>query len=200
MGSEMHIGRLEEGLFADITIFDGPGRDPYRSVIEADVDEVVLVLRAADPLYGDKALIEALVPAAEIDGCEEFDVCGIDRRVCLQRDANLTLAQLMGETANPYPLFFCDEPPLNEPTCHPSRPGEFTGIPSEDDSVGDGIPDDEDLCSRVFTPLRPLDDGVQADWDGDGVGDFCDPCPYNPDLTCVWIDPSDFTGDGFSNE
>jgi hypothetical protein len=62
----------------------------------------------------------------------------------------------------------------------PARPGEYDGIPRDDDADGDGIADESDVCPHVFDPPRPLDDGAQADADADGLGDACDPCPLDP--------------------
>jgi large repetitive protein len=200
MGAADQIGRLQTGYFADVAIFDGPGKSPYRTVIEAGVEDVVLVLRAGEPLHGDAELVEALVPADEVEGCEYYELCGTWRRICLMRDAGVTLAELRSVRADAYPLYFCGQTPANEPTCLPSRPGEFDGVPTDEDSSGDGIPDAEDACPGIFSPLRPLDEGVQADHDGDGIGDFCDPCPFDPDGSCASIDLDDFSGDGWAND
>jgi hypothetical protein len=50
---------------------------------------------------------------------------------------------------------------------------------------GDGVVDQDDNCPRIFNPVLPLDGFYathpeacqQADYDGDGVGDACDPDP-----------------------
>ena len=57
---------------------------------------------------------------------------------------------------------------------------------------GDGIMDNKDNCKKVFNPIRPMDGGVQADTDGDGIGDACDKCPLKADSHCTTIDP--YTG------
>ena len=40
-----------------------------------------------------------------------------------------------------------------------------------------------DNCPHVFNPIRPMDNGKQADADGDGVGDACDVCPLDADTS-----------------
>lgn len=192
MGLDDLLGSLKPGLLADIAIFDTHGAADERAVLDAGVRDVVLVLRAGVPLYGDADLVAGL-PGGET-GCEVLDVCGIARRVCAQRETGQTVAAL--KPASAYPLFFCDAPD-SEPSCVPFRPGEYDGIPAEDDLDGDGVPNAVDDCPRVFDPPRPVDHGKQADADGDGVGDACDPCPLVAFATeCAAPDPNDPDGDG----
>jgi hypothetical protein len=40
-----------------------------------------------------------------------------------------------------------------------------------------------DLCPSVFSAVRPMDNGMQPDTDGDGLGDACDPCPLQANVT-----------------
>ena len=169
------IGALRPGHFADVAIFDAAGHHDHAAVIHAGVAQVALVLRGGKALHGDEALVTAL---ADPEGCEPLNVCGRQKRICLQRETGFSLATLqaalsVGET---YPLFFCGVPD-NEPTCVPSRPGSYDGSTSASDGDGDGIPDASDNCPTVFNPPRPLDGASQADHDGDGLGDSCDPCP-----------------------
>lgn len=199
MGAENQIGLLMKGFIADITIFDGSSRQPYRAVIDAETADVSLVLRGGAPLYGDANIVEALVPAGEINGCEEINVCGAERRLCVKRDAGKTLGEIKGAVhQNAYALFFCGEPD-NEPSCVPYRKNEYTGVSNMTDSDGDGIPDEVDNCPFVFNPARPMDAGKQADTDGDGIGDACDPCPFDVGTQCDAIDPNDIDGDGVAN-
>jgi large repetitive protein len=196
--SEDHLGVLVPGRRADLAIFDQSTRSGYRAIIDATPRDVVLVTRNAKPLYGDEALIEAL---GGLDGCEPIDVCGQVRRLCVERDTGSTLADLRAAIRpDAYDLFFCGDPP-NEPSCVPERPGEFTGMSMADDRDGDGINDMRDLCPNVFDAVRPLDDGSQADVDGDRAGDACDVCPLAPNaMSCPAPSPSDRDGDMVPNE
>ena len=63
-----------------------------------------------------------------------------------------------------------------------------------------GIANDMDNCPGSFNPIRPLDNGMQADADMDGEGDVCDVCPLNADTdVCTAPDPTDRDGDGVTN-
>jgi cytosine/adenosine deaminase-related metal-dependent hydrolase len=158
-------------------------------------------------LYGDAAVMTALPPtlhdlAAPSSGvfaplCQSLDVCGRAKRICPLRETwwlplhdpsfgqRLSLGALQAANAGSYPLFSCGAP-AGEPTCAPSRPGEYplTGTAARDRD-GDGIPDISDDCVKVFNPIRPMDGGLRADTDHDGKGDACDRCPVDPDDDCV---------------
>jgi cytosine/adenosine deaminase-related metal-dependent hydrolase len=191
------IGALEVGRIADIAVFDGSSGATFRAVVEAGVEDVVLVLRGGLPIAGDAALVQA-IPGG--DGCEvlPYDVCGTEKAVCLE-DVGATFADLEAENGGSYPLFFCDEP-AGEPSCEPFRLDEYDGV-GPDDVDGDGVEDGQDLCPSVFNPIRPLDDGAQADFDGDGLGDVCDPCPTAlAERDCPAIDAGDLDGDGIGAE
>ncbi|HEU4412267.1 MAG TPA: amidohydrolase family protein, partial [Polyangiaceae bacterium] len=190
--SDDKLGSLKVGLFGDVAVWSGAAKaDPYEAVVKASVQDVALVLRAGLALYGEPEAVDALSPGAGA-GCElvseggtggAVDVCGAARKVCAQREFGKDIAALQASMGTGfgglYPLFFCEQTKAGEPSCVPSRPGEFTGVPSADDGDGDGIANAQDLCPTVFSPARPMDGGQQADGDGDGVGDACDPCPFN---------------------
>jgi hypothetical protein len=157
-------------------------------VVEAEPADVALVLRGGRVLYGDAALVQA-IPAS--GACDELEVCTVAKRACLQAEIGESLANLRTAVgAAIYPLFDCDEPD-DEPTCVPSRQGTesvegstlYTGQPTAGDADGDGIDDWLDDCPQVFNPIRPVDEGVQADADSDAVGDACDVCPLDADST-----------------
>ena len=191
------IGVLDTGRFADISIFAGHGKDPYRAVIEAEPKDVSLVMRGGKVLYGDDATVGALAMQ-----CDAVDVCGKAKQVCVMTELNKTYGGLKTDAKNIYPAFACGVPD-NEPSCAPARPTSvagstvYTGVTSATDSDGDGVPDATDNCPTVFNPIRPLDGGKQADYDKDGVGDACDPCPLDANTTTC--KPVDRDGDGVAD-
>nr|HEX4314614.1 lamin tail domain-containing protein [Kofleriaceae bacterium] len=197
------IGLLAPGHFADITIFNGHGKNGFRSVIDAAPQDVVLVMRAGKPLYGDDNILTGMSAAS----CDQLDVCGTSKQVCLQSEIGMSLAQLTTAAGSGiYPTFECGATPDNEPTCTPQRPTSVAGSSLYDgtfpagDMDGDGVPDATDNCPTVFNPIRPMDGGAQLDSDGDGLGDECDPCPLDANTTtCSVPDPNDRDGDGVPN-
>lgn len=194
------VGKLKTGLTADIAVFKTIADvSAYRSVIQSSAADTLLVLRGGKPMYGDSNVMAAL-PGAQTQCDQMGDVCGSSKIVCVQAELSKSFTDLSNANASIYALKFCGTP-TNEPTCVPSRPGEYTGIPTATDRDGDGVPDAEDNCPDVFNPIRPLDGGKQADADSDGVGDACDPCPTAPNTeNCPGVDPNDRDGDGIPND
>jgi cysteine-rich repeat protein len=195
------IGVLLEGRVGDIAIFDASSAADHRAVIEAEPADTVLVLRGGEVLYGDDAVVEGLAPGS----CDTLDVCGTNKRVCAQSEVGMSLSDLQNANSSLYGLFFCGDPP-DEPSCTPMRTTSvngstiYGGVPAADDDDGDGLTNDVDNCVAVFNPIRPVDDGVQADFDMDGLGDACDPCPLNEDdANCPAYDAMDLDADGVSN-
>ncbi|WP_437485223.1 lamin tail domain-containing protein [Sorangium sp. So ce1014] len=202
------IGALSTGKVADIAIFDGAEREDHRAIVAAAPEDVMLVMRGGKVLYGDAAVVAAVRGA---EACDELDVCGVAKQVCLQDEIGMTLEALEREAGEIYPAFFCGEPE-REPLCTPSRAATapvnasvngstvYTGQPTDDDLDGDGIANGADDCPSVFNPIRPLDSGAQADFDGDGDGDACDACPLDAGSTlCSAPNPNDGDNDGVLN-
>ena len=91
LGFGNYVGSLIVGKEADIAIFDGRANEGYRAVIDAEPADVALVLRSGEALYGEVSVIDALAPS---DGCEQIDMCGAAKRVCLTREIGLSLAEM----------------------------------------------------------------------------------------------------------
>ncbi len=180
-GTQVLIGALLPQKLADLAVYRAAPGQLHRAVIDATTDDVALVVRDGDVLFGETDVVTALGQT-----CDPIDVCGEERRVCASREfAGQTYAQMEAAvSAAPaaYPAVFCGTP-ANEPTCIPSRPGPgapYRG-PTETDPDGDGIVAG-DNCPTMFNPIRPIDGTTQPDDDADGVGDMCDPTPLRTDL------------------
>ncbi|HPH26626.1 MAG TPA: amidohydrolase family protein [Pseudomonadota bacterium] len=194
------LGQLKPGYVADVAVFIGAkDRTDYASVVRGNVEDVALVLRGGLPLSGDQLVLEAL-GQGDAAKCEVLDVCGVSKRVCVERETGKKLADLETAAKPPiYQLFACGVP-VKEPTCVPYRRDEFTGMATAADPDGDGIPSAMDNCPNVFNALRPMDKGQQADSDGDGVGDACDPCPLDKAaMSCPGPNPLDGDSDGIDD-
>ena len=194
-GTDTSLGLIANGYLGDISIYAAKGRSPYRAVIDADIQDVTLVMRGGYTLYGDTAVVQGLM-GSTASQCDSMDVCDSDKLLCISPDTGETLSALEGSVASDaYGLFYCGIP-MNEPSCEPFRGNEY---PSSDpnDMDGDGIADADDNCPNVFNPIRPvIDGGVQPDADSDGEGDACDICPFNEGSVCDAPTPGDRDRDG----
>lgn len=197
VGGEGGVGMLKPAYIADISIFNGKDRKDHRAVVGAAVEDVVLVMRGGEVLYGDAELLDS--PAIGGAGCEGLDVCGVAKKACVAKDigGGVTLQSVIAAGEPIYPLFFCGEPD-NEPSCVPYRSGEYDGSPTAEDGDGDGIPDATDNCPKVFNPVRLLEE-AQANTDGDAAGDACDTCPFDAADACEAPDADDIDADGIAN-
>ncbi len=207
------LGRLAAGKLADLAVYRRRGTALHRSVIDAEPADVVLTMRGGKALYGDQAVVAAFDAAAQ---CEALEVCGTSKAVCVRSELTTaltgaepgtSLASLQRANASTYPLFACAAP-ANEPSCVPERAArnvkngstEYPATPAPGDRDGDGVADGADNCPGVFNPVRPMDNGQQANADGDPLGDVCDPCPRDANsTTCTTFNPNDLDGDGRLN-
>jgi large repetitive protein len=193
LGVADQVGSLQVGHVADIALFKTEGSDTYRAVLEAQAADVRLVMRGGRILYGDQNILNALDFVEQ--GCDQQDVCGVSKSVCIRGDIGQNLSQLVQNAGNnAYPLFFCDTP-RDEPSCTPYRADEFNGQSMPDDQDGDGISNDTDNCPSIFNPGRPLENNLQGDIDQDGIGDACDICPLNEGDMCERFNPDDRDAD-----
>lgn len=174
IGFDSQIGTLEPGKVADIAIYAPGSNKDYRAVLNAGVEDVLLVLRGGKPLFGQKDIMDGLGAS-----CDALDVCGQQKSVCIDTPG-VTLADVQAAAASSYPLFFCkDHTPDGEPSCIPYRDSYPNGT-SATDQDGDGIDDGSDDCPSIFNPPRSMDpSSAQSDVDGDGAGDACDSAPLD---------------------
>lgn len=193
-GTHEAIGMLKPGYVADIAVYAAGDRVDHQAVVEAELQDVVLVMRGGDALYGDDAVMAA--PGVGKGNCESMDVCGTAKRACVADDAGPSLQAVTSAIESTYPLFYCDVP-QDEPSCTPVR-AEYSGI-QDGDADGDGVGDDSDNCPSVFNPARPFDQGGQADADQDGNGDACDMCPLDEGDACAGLSGADLDADGVLN-
>lgn len=174
---QAELGSIAPGLIADITIIrDGSMADPFDDLVQASDADVILVLRAGEAVAGRAQLVSAL--GAECDTLPVDLTCGEDMAVCVDADAGGDLAAILAANQDSYALMSCGDVPEREPTCTPSWPGQFDGeISNGSDDDGDGVANTVDNCPRVFNPPRPMDGGLQPDFDQDAAGDACDDSP-----------------------
>jgi cytosine/adenosine deaminase-related metal-dependent hydrolase len=218
VGAQNALGALKPGYAGDIAVFSTSAGKDYRAVIDAGVEDVILVMRGGKVLYGDEAILSQKGLGAE--ACEDLDVCGIKKKACVKQDLGSTdLKTLLAQTVkNPtnnntpeplYPLFFCKtETPKNEPSCVPYRgptasaatASTYTSGATPSDKDGDGVSDKDDNCPSVFNPIRPMDGDKQVDTDSDGIGDACDKCPLEAGETCKPPSSDDLDDDGVPND
>jgi cytosine/adenosine deaminase-related metal-dependent hydrolase len=94
---QARLGTLKKGLLADIVVVRGDRSKPYDAVVAATPSDVRLTMVGGKALYGDGAAraLGAFGPA-----CEELDVCGRSKFVCVSvpgstvTKATQTLAQI----------------------------------------------------------------------------------------------------------
>ena len=60
IGVADEIGSIQEGLFADLVIFDNLNHDPYRNMIECTEKNLKLSIISGRPRYGDKQIMSKL--------------------------------------------------------------------------------------------------------------------------------------------
>lgn len=201
---EGRIGSLEVGAWADIAVFAWSA-EPYRAVIQSGAEDVFLTVVAGDALYGRPELVEDL--AGTWSWCETLTPCSEERVLCAQAassgddaqtyaDLESILTDALSSVTMPagyeyandlLGLWLCPEDVDPFTTC------EVDASATDADPDGDGVTTG-DTCPWAWNP-------DQFDWDEDGTGDACDPCPLNPvSEDCGATSADDLDGDGTPND
>ena len=86
VGYADRVGKIEEGMVADLMVVAGDRAAPWDSIVAARPRDVRLTMVGGRVLYGDAGLVAA-GPAAP--GCEPLDVCGMPKFLCVAESSNL---------------------------------------------------------------------------------------------------------------
>jgi hypothetical protein len=167
-------------------------------MIQASAKDSLAVFKGGKWMFGAEYLAKSMSDKQLAYGpCEKLpqEVCGQSKSLCGTLETKQSLVDFFSEHEDSHPLFSCDPVPKDEPSCVPQRPGEYTGLPADDDQDGDGILAAADNCPMHFNPLRPVDGSVQLDTDEDGLGEECDPCPLDKNQACGKIRLGDLDKD-----
>ena len=79
------VGQIAIGYRADLVVFDRVEADPHLAVIRNRAEDIGLVMIDGQPYYGAGPLGE---PIGRNAGCEQIDVCGVEKFICA-RDADI---------------------------------------------------------------------------------------------------------------
>jgi cytosine/adenosine deaminase-related metal-dependent hydrolase len=96
LGLTEKIGRIKQGLKADLIALQRRDADVNQSLLKNLVQDVQLVIVGGKPLYGSRAALLKLRP----EGCESLTIHGSAKRICVRDDtagvdkAGETLADL----------------------------------------------------------------------------------------------------------
>ncbi len=202
LGLDGVMGILDAGAVADLAVFRYSDQ-PYRAVIQAEPEDVLLSIVAGNALFGTPQLVEPVTD--DWDWCETVTACTEERAICVQAASDGDDAQTYDQLESTLGgalsgvavstdleyatellgLWNCEDDVFT--SCTMAEPGSG-------DRDGDGLPDGSDNCPDIFNPF-------QTDYDGDSQGDPCDSCPLDPEnLDGCQGSADDVDGDGFSND
>jgi cytosine/adenosine deaminase-related metal-dependent hydrolase len=93
---DAQIGKLAQGLKADITVPQPKNSDPHQSLLNTHLQDVQMVWVGGNLLYGNKTVLDKVRPGQ----CEALTVHGSEKRVCVKDtkenvpNATQTLAEI----------------------------------------------------------------------------------------------------------
>jgi len=103
---EAQVGRLTQGLKADITVLRSQDADPTKSLLATHLQDVQMVWVGGDLLYANRAILDKVKPGQ----CEDLLVYGSQKRICVKDTkhavpkATQTLEQIRNVLQSNYPL------------------------------------------------------------------------------------------------
>lgn len=157
LGVANQLGDIKVGYWADIIIVKAKGLANYKDLISLTPDSILMSFRAGKPLFGYSSLMKSMT-----GGCADLSEQGMPgRQVCVQKDTGYSLSQLYTVNKDFFALYQSTFDG-SEPSCTPARYGEYNGEITASDGDGDGIIDRKDNCPVIFNPIRPMDNGIQA--------------------------------------
>jgi 5-methylthioadenosine/S-adenosylhomocysteine deaminase len=80
-GADNQIGSLTSGLYADLLLIKKTGTDAYRALLHATAADVRLVVIGGGPIYGDRELMERLLPGRHL---EAVALCGVPKALYIE--------------------------------------------------------------------------------------------------------------------
>jgi hypothetical protein len=216
-----YVGSLRSGMFADLAVMGGSAATPYRSLIEATEEDVLLTVVDGDPLYGRPAYLAALKPGdfETITSTCSFEAAIdiTDPNVPLGNETFSEVVGLLGAAS----VFDFQHMKNNfrDPTVAGMTDPEFQAYLDQHFPLGIvpksldpfWVADDADYFEGLrnetnvtaLNPLATLDTEFFWDPDGDGVYSACDLCPST--VLGVSVDaggcpdppiPNDYDSDG----
>jgi 5-methylthioadenosine/S-adenosylhomocysteine deaminase len=80
-GAETQIGTLAKDLYADLLLIRKNGTNPYQALLHSSPADVRLVVIGGVPIYGDRDLMERLLPGHHL---ETISVCGKSKTLFIE--------------------------------------------------------------------------------------------------------------------
>ena len=85
-GVDKEIGSLSEGLYADLLLVRKNGTNAYQALLHARPEDVRLVVIGGVPVYGDRDLMNRLLPGYQL---ESVTVCGKEKALYIEPQKNI---------------------------------------------------------------------------------------------------------------
>lgn len=161
------IGDIAPGMQADLALFSLNGRkietdeDAYGAVVNASVNQVELVMRGGNILFGNYEFLKEKISDIESD-IDTFN--GKTYYFGTSVETGRPFNELKLKNKRTYPLFpdlSKAKTPLDYPVSLENHlfpeATKYSGAVSPGDPDGDGIPDAKDSVRKVFNPVRPVD-------------------------------------------